>query len=249
MSETKEKKPRAVKSQPQQVKQKMGLPKKEDGSVDWRKIVSKSNINLNPYYYAKRSISVDSLSDEEKERLKENAPDEALLILLSGFREIAKERGVKSVFYKLEERVDTRAVVSCSIVLVPTEDEPYEVTISGISNASIENTYPEFFVHAEAIASNRASNRAWREYLNISAMSFDEINPNDKVEVSKAPDIYIMLKDLCQANRIETCKFRELMNTYGDGKKINDEWDGTIGDLSPAEKLTLIGIIKSLEEQ
>ena len=244
MSETKEKKPRAVKSS---TKLKESLPKKADGSVDWRKIVSDSNIALNPYYYAKRSISIDSLSEDEKEKLKKDAPDEALLILLAGFREIAKERGVKSVLYKLEERVENRAVVSCQITLIPTDEEPYDVTICGISNASIENTFPEFFIHAEAIASNRASNRAWREYLNISAMSFDEINPNDKIEISKAPDIYVMLKNLAQSNNIDVSKFPDLMNKYGEGKKINNEWDGTIGDLSPAEKLTLIGIIKNLD--
>jgi hypothetical protein len=131
--------------------------------------------------------------------------------------------------------------VVAKIVLTPNADEPYERTISGIANCSVMNSTPDFFVHAEALASNRASNRAWREYLNINSVSFEEINPLEKApEVANIPQLATVL----------LAKLKDHGKTEADIPKIIGgmfelgSWDGSISSMDPEEILATLPLVK-----
>ena len=237
--ETKPKKPRAVKATPTL---RPSLPTKEDGiSVDWRKLVSPQNVILNPHFYARIGIDTETIDETEKERLKKEAIDDGLIILLAGFREIAKKRGVKSTLFTPFDRTPDRAVVRCEMILEPTQDQPYDVTICGLANCSVENTTPKFFTHAEALASNRAECRAWRQYLNITSVSFEELDPNDKPEIAKVPHAATVLAEVMEKSGYTAADIPGLMENGG--YELSAKWDGTIGSLENPVIFTLIGII------
>jgi hypothetical protein len=237
--ESKPKKARAVKATPSL---RPALPQKEDGSTDWRKIVSPQNVILNPHFYARIGIDSESLEESEKDRLKSEAPDEGLIILLAGFREIAKRRGVSKTIFKLCERQDHRAVVSVEITLVPTVDEPYETVISGLANCSVDNCSPNFFKYAEALASNRAECRALRQALNIASVSFEELDPNDKPEIKTVPNAVNLLIKAMEENGYQATDIPKLMEAGG--YTLSSKWSGTIESMENPEIFTVVGIIE-----
>ncbi len=248
MSDTtvKEKKPRAPKAQPATQALAPGLPKKADGSYDWRSIVGEENIILNKFYWAKHGKVVTALEEDEIERLKAESPEEGLVVLLKGFRKIAQLRGVKSVDYDLVDRTEERATVKCKITLIPTVDEPYERVICGIANYSLSQDGSsddyKYFSHAEAMASNRASNRAWREYLNMSSVSLEEINPSDKVpEPKNVPSLTNVLIEKLEAAGKKDSDIEALINNKFE---LSDKWNGTLSSLQPEEVMELLNILK-----
>lgn len=240
MSEPKVKKPRAPKITPTL---RPGLPKKEDGTYDWRQIVNPKNLGLNKNHWARQGKDVENIEDDEKEELKRVSPDEGLIIFMGGFGEIAARRGVKSIRYPQVSTYGDKSVVVAEITLVPNEDEPYEVVISGVGNCSPENSSEKFSVFAEALASNRAINRAWRRYLNIQAVSDEELNPKEpKEEVRSIPDWHNVLLTRLQENGLEESDIRGILEK--NGNSLNAKFDGTVRTMSAAEGMTLIGILK-----
>jgi hypothetical protein len=237
--ETKTKKTRTIKASPSL---RPALPQKEDGSTDWRKIVSSQNIILNPHFYARIGIDSESLEESEKERLKAEAPDEGLIILLAGFREIARKRGVSKTIFKLCERQDHRAVVSVEMTLVPTVDEPYETVISSLANCSVDNCSPNFFKYAEALASNRAECRALRQALNIASVSFEELDPNDKPEIKTVPNAANLLIKAMVETGYTAADIPKLMESGG--YTLSGKWNGTVESMENPEIFTVVGIIE-----
>ena len=235
---TKTKKTRAAKAIAPTVALRPALPRKEDHSSDWRKIVSPQNIILNSEYYAKLGIDVVALEESEVDRLIKDAPDAALIIKLAGFRQIAQVRGVKSTKFSLSERTDGRAVVSCEMVLAPNEEEPYEVTISGIANCSHGD---KMFEWAEAIAGNRAECRAWRQYLNLVSVSYEEIDPDKKHAIQAVPQSALVLEDVLKRSNLTAADIPQLM--ADGGYELNAKWDGTIASLENSAIFTLMGLI------
>ncbi len=235
--ETKTKKPRAVKAAP---KLHPALPKKEDGTVDWKSIVSDKNVILNRFYWAKNGVDVIALDEEEIDRLKKEGPEEGVMLLLAGFRQLAQARGVKSTKYEVVDRTEDRATVIATLTLVPTVEEPYEVTICGVANCSLSNSSPDFFVHAEALASNRAFNRAWREYFNMSSVSYEETNPLDEPEISRIPDLYQTLKNKLDAKEKTEADITDII----DGRFVlSSKWNGALGSLTASEMMQLINFL------
>lgn len=144
---------------------------KDDGSVDWKAMIPKQYLVVNKDYFEQRQIdiptSVDGLDDKQ------------LLVLLGGFKELAKLRGVVAIDRTVVESGPSRAVVSCQI----TFTENYEtkagmpIVYSDVASATIDNTAGFSSSFLETIAANRAFVRALRNALRIDIVGSDEIKP------------------------------------------------------------------------
>ncbi len=257
MEETKVKKPRAAKATAPTPTLRPALEKKEDGSVNWRKIVDPQNIYLNFNFFARKGIDIKTLEQEEIEKYKNSVEDDGLVISLAGIRQLANARGVKSVIYDLVDRTDERAAIKCTMILVPNADEPYEVTICGISNASVLNTTPDYFAHAEAIGSNRAYCRCVRNYLNIVSVSNEEMNPLEKKEevATSSPVPQQTLRNQMEELGIEISDLVKIIEErgYSFGKKLKGDlgyepWDQNLFSLSGPACFSLITDIKNYKK-
>lgn len=242
MSEPKIKKPRAPKIQPTTIVREP-LPRKENGNVDWRKCVSPENVYLNRNYWARQGKDVTVLDEREIEQLISESPDEGLIIKLAGFREIARKRGVKETIYKLEDRVDGRAVVSCRMTLVPTTEEPYETVISGIASVDDRNAGSWQVNFADSIASNRAEARCWRAALNIVSVADEELNPMEKPEeVASTPKPVNLLIERMEGAGYTKDDISLLIKDAGFTPPML--WNGQVEKLDPPSCFSLISFLK-----
>src|ERR1044072_6144245 len=105
-------------------------PVDELGLIDWKSLVPLQYVALNRYSYAAEGINVDALSPEEVEKFKATDPENKKLILLGGFKYLARLRGVQSIEYKLVDSDSEKATVSCRISFIPNFENPngFEVT-------------------------------------------------------------------------------------------------------------------------
>jgi len=249
--ETKTKKPRAPKATAPVIKLRPALEKKEDGSINWRKIVDSSDLYLNWNYFASRGIDIKTLEEEEIEKHKQTVDDEGVIISLAGIRKLAELRGIKSVIYDLVYRSEDTASVKCTITFLPNEDCPYETVNCGLANASRLNTTEDYFAHCEAVGSNRAFSRAIRAELRIVSVSSEEINPLEKkVEVATSSPIpQQTLQNQMEELGVTIADLVEIIKEkgYSFGKK-GDPWDENLFSLSGPACFSLITDIKSYKK-
>ena len=175
----------------------LDAPKDERGFIKWRELVSKEHVVLNRNTFAKKGIDVFTISEEERNKYLETSPDDHKIIRLAGFRELARLRGYTNVSQTVE-MIGESVTVICTIVFAPLpETNGRYVSYTGIGSASFNDVAPDFRYFLPAIASNRAFCRCVREFLGITSVSDEELNPNEKVEVSKTSSPLTMVKDRC----------------------------------------------------
>ena len=142
----------------------------EDGSVNWRAMISPEHLYPNKDHFEMRKMPVpDSI---------EGLEDNQLLIKLSGIKELAKLRGFHNVTYDITESSDTRVVVQCMINWIENYEGAYghTQTFSSIANATTNNTNGFAAKFLECIAENRAFVRTVRNFLGIHIVGADEID-------------------------------------------------------------------------
>lgn len=220
---------------------------KEDGSVDWRGMVSEEHLYPNRDWFESRGKEVpNSVAGLE---------DNQLLIKLAGIRELAKLRGFSSVTYDVEESSDERAVVSCIIDFIPNYEntESYTNTFSSIANATLANTDNFARKFLESIAENRAFVRCVRGFLNIPIVGADEIDKSPKEErVSETVGTAnfspqnTLAKKAAEKGYSDFESFKEkLRELWKDGSFKSPEvkdWK-SFNDIGPKEAKQLLGLI------
>ena len=142
----------------------------EDGSVNWRAMISPEHLYPNKDHFEMRKMPVpDSI---------EGLEDNQLLIKLSGIKELAKLRGFHNVTYDITESSDSRVVVQCMINWIENYEGAYghTQTFSSIANATTHNTNGFAAKFLECIAENRAFVRTVRNFLGIHIVGADEID-------------------------------------------------------------------------
>ncbi len=136
---------------------------KPNGRVDWRVMIPKEF--LVPNRMKTQETDVSKLQDKD------------LLILLSGFRELAEIRGYESVTYTAIATNMDSVVVSCSIKWMPNyETEGLSKISGGVGDATVDNTTSFGKAFLSPIAENRAFIRAVRNFLKISVAGYEECN-------------------------------------------------------------------------
>jgi|TARA_B100000519_G_scaffold38279_1_gene28104 hypothetical protein len=137
----------------------------DDGLIDWRKMVDNKHIVPNR----------DNTSETDVTKLE----DKNLIILLSGLKEVAQIRGIKSVKYDIVAASPEYVCMKCGITWAGNyETEGEEIYFEGTADAGLNNTEGFGQIYLAAIAENRAFCRAVRNFLKINIVAKEEIAPN-----------------------------------------------------------------------
>ena len=146
-----------------------------NGTINWRAMVGKEYLVVNK----------DAVKSQNKEVDISSLPDNQLLILLAGIKELAQTRGFKSVSYDVVEANHNYVAVKCTINWIPNyETEMESVAFSALADAHIENTKSFAKDFLMAIAENRAFVRAVRNFLRINIVGTDEMGDASKGQIS-----------------------------------------------------------------
>ena len=162
----------------------------QDGSVNWRAMISPEHLYPNKDHFEMRKMPVpDSI---------EGLEDNQLLIKLGGIKELAKLRGFHNVTYDIVESSDSRVVVQCMINWIENYEGSYAhtQTFSSIANATTHNTNGFAAKFLECIAENRAFVRAVRNFLGIHIVGADEIDSSKNKSPIVAPPSSSGAKDI-----------------------------------------------------
>lgn len=217
----------------------------EDGSVNWRKMISNEHLYINKERFANGKIpdSVEGLDDSK------------LIIKLSGIKELAKLRGIKNVSYNVGGVIG-HPIVTCRITFIKNyETEFEEVTFEDVASASVENTDSFGQKFLESIATNRAFVRCVRNFLNIHIVGHDELargdgKPAQVAETQYGLSAFDTLLNTC--SNLNITSFSEFQETLRDMWK-NETYKNPevknwkdFEDIPPKECRKLIAILKKV---
>ena len=231
----------------------------DEGAVDWKSMVPARFIVFNRQkedeikrVYGKPLADLVSAECDPKYQL----------ILLAGFKYIAKIRGYDAVKFSRPSYGMNGVSVTCDITWKPNyETEGAAVTFGDVGGASTNNTSPigknklgEWAYYLETIAANRAFVRAVRNFLSIPTLGFDEIGSSLSEETPQVSTMEIIapwatLEKKCASKNI---KFEFLVK-----KAIKDGWeletDPAIWtnwkDIGPRDSYALLSIITKETEK
>jgi hypothetical protein len=148
-------------------------PFKEDGKIDWAKLIEPQYFVPNVRYFEDRGQpvpkSAKGLSDNQK------------VVLLMGYKKLSNLRGFSSLKYIPIGYSGDEVVVSCEIDWLPNfETGMKPITYSSIGNASLRNvTDDTFSKFLGPLAENRAFIKNVRSFLSIPIYGFDEFAKKD----------------------------------------------------------------------
>lgn len=197
----------------------------QDGSVNWRAMISPEHLYPNKDHFEMRKMPVpDSI---------EGLEDNQLLIKLAGIKELAKLRGMKSVRYNIEESSDDRSVVCCVIDFISNYEnldvDNFGLSFSSIANATVHNTNGFAAKFLECIAENRAFVRTVRNFLGIHIVGADEIDSSKNKSPIVTPPSSSGAKDISPQGILKekagidfNSFLTKLRKLYADGKYEND---------------------------
>lgn len=210
------------------------------GFIDYKSLISPEYFVLNRWNYAKRGIDIDTLSEEQRAEELSKAKEEDLLILLRGFKDIARVRGYTSMKSDLLHYSAVEAVVKVTIDWLPNIETGFEkLSVSCIKAASSnEPSINQDFVHyLAAIAENRAFVTVVRNSLNIPIIGRDEI-VDKKVELKvTSPKPNKFLEEFCQKKGIgfktvisfiDENQLEEIDPNWNDFDKLPNALSGTL---------------------
>lgn len=221
----------------------------EDGSVNWRSMISEEYLFPNKSWFELRKKDVP--------RSIEGLKDHQLLIKLSGIKELARLRGFSSVSYYAEKSESSHVAVTCSMSFIPNYETCGEVVnFSDMANATIENTSSFAKKFLETIACNRAFVRTVRNFLNVHIVGDDEIDKSDGTPQSSqssdmSPSSFLkkMLKEKHSITEYED--FKDLLRGLHKSGMVDKIPTDTIkswsnfSDISAKDCRILLGVIKS----
>jgi hypothetical protein len=141
-----------------------------DCSINWRAMIK-------PEYLVPNR---DSFKNDPNIDLKSidvtTLPDNKLLILLAGIKDLAQIRGFNRVNYEVIESRPDYVAVKCNIGFIPTYETGGElVYFSALADAHWDNTHNFAKNFLMAIAENRAFVRCVRSFLKIHIVGSDEM--------------------------------------------------------------------------
>lgn len=196
------------------------------GFIDYKSLISPEYFVLNRWNYAKRGIDIDTLSEEQRAEELSKAKEEDLLILLRGFKDIARVRGYTSMKSDLLHYSAFGAVVKVTIDWLPnieTGFEKFSVSCVKSAEANEPSIGQDFVHHLTAIAENRAFVTVVRNSLNIPIIGRDEV-VDKKVEVKEtSPKPNKFLEEFCQKKGIS---FKTVISFIDENQlqEIDDRW-------------------------
>jgi len=141
----------------------------DDNTINWRAMIK-------PEHLVPNRDSFKDLNINLKEIDVTTLPDNKLLILLAGIKELAQIRGFKSVSYDVIESRPDYVAVKCTVEFMPSyETGNKSVSFSSLADAHWDNTHNFAKNFLMAIAENRAFVRCVRSFLKIHIVGSDEM--------------------------------------------------------------------------
>jgi hypothetical protein len=195
-----------------------------DGFVDWLEMVDKSEIVPFKENFIKRKMEAPSSI--------EGLDYKDCLILLMGFKKLARLRGYTSIRFNTEHSSLEYVDVECVINWLPNyETGGYSVISSGKGDASIHSCDSFTKYYLSAMAENRAFVRAVKNFLNIPVYGKDEIGvtPEDvgrkNGDVKSSPHTLlgeIMLKKNISLERLKEKLVKEKIGDPSSYNSLSD---------------------------
>jgi len=213
-----------------------------DSTINWRSMINKEYLVPNR----------DSFKSKKDVNLKEidisTLPDNQLLILLAGIKELAQIRGYKNVEYDVIEARPDYVAVKCTINWLSNyETFGNDVSFSALADAHLDNTKDFAKNFLMAIAENRAFIRAVRSFLKINIVGNDEMGKTTHIDAEIEPSsIAIQPIALLQKTMDEhKISFEQIKE-----RAVQKNMDGAnnwseIKDIPPLSMFTIISGIKN----
>jgi hypothetical protein len=154
----------------------------EDNTINWRAMIKPEHLVPNRDSFKDANINI-------KEIDVTTLPDNKLLILLAGIKELAQIRGFKSVSYDVIESRPDYVSVKCTVEFLPNyETGNKTVSFSSLADAHWDNTHNFAKNFLMAIAENRAFVRCVRSFLKIHIVGSDEIGGKNSTATATEQD-------------------------------------------------------------
>lgn len=214
----------------------------DDSTINWRAMIKPEHLVPNKEAF-KNDQNLDLKSLDVT-----TLPDNKLLILLAGIKELAQLRGFTSVNYDVLESRPDYVSVKCSINFTGNYETGHkDIKFSALADAHWDNTHNFAKNFLMAIAENRAFVRCVRSFLKIHIVGSDEMGGKNTTVVSSE----------CETTNSQPVSLlQKTMNDYGitfdqirQGairKKIQgaDLWT-SCDDIPPLSIFTIISGIKT----
>ena len=214
----------------------------QDNTINWRAMINREYLVPNR----------DAFKNQKDVNLKEidvsTLPDNQLLILLAGIKELAQIRGYTNVNYEVIQAQPDYVAVKCTIDWIPNyETSQKEVSFSALADAHLDNTKDFANNFLMAIAENRAFIRAVRSFLKINIVGNDEMGKTTHVDAEVEPNTLVtqpiaLLEKTMEEYNISFDQIKE--------RAVQKKMDGSenwkdIKDISPLSMFTIISGIKN----
>ena len=211
-----------------------------NGFVDWRSMVE-------PQYLVPNRINFQRRQQEVPTSI-EGVEDKDLLILLGGFKQLAKIRGFTNVKHEVILGNDESVIVKTKIDWIPNFETNYSpVRYESVAQASLMNTDNFARNYLASIAENRGFARAVRNFLEIPINGQDEISeagtPEEPVSQPsiEAGSPLSYLESALKENNLSFEKFKN--GILDEGVEEANEWL-SINDIPPDRAFDVLVKIK-----
>ena len=213
-----------------------------DNTINWRSMISKEYLVPNR----------DAFKNQKDVNLKEIdisvLPDNQLLILLAGIKELAQIRGYLNVNYDVIQAQPDYVAVKCTINWSPNYETNMEpVSFSALADAHLDNTKDFAKNFLMAIAENRAFIRTVRSFLKINIVGNDEMGKTTHVDTEIEPNTLVTQPVALLEKTMEehNLSFLQIKERAVQKKMENAETWQSIKDISPLSMFTIISGIKN----
>ncbi len=163
------------------------LPRKSDGTPDWRSVLKSEHLYIKKEHKAKVATELGLTPADLEDPLFDNkrVNDRYLVIRKAGILELAALRGYRKAPPEVVHAQRDFVIVQTHITWLPFEGQD-EVVTGGVGEATPENTSKMGCAYLAASAENRAFSRAVRQFLKIDIVSSDELGGGDVAPESDA---------------------------------------------------------------
>lgn len=220
-----------------------------DGSINWRGMIQKEYLVPNRDVFKNKNVD---LKDIDVTTL----PDNQLLILLGGIKELAQIRGFENVEYEVIQATPEYVAVKCTITWTDNFETNFQkVSFSALADAHLDNTKDFAKNFLMAIAENRAFIRCVRNFLKINIVGNDEIGKSDAPALASNQPSYIE-SNAAPGSSGPASLLRQTMSEYNisfeqikdralqKNMEGADQWN-CVEDIAPLSMFTIISAIKS----
>lgn len=213
----------------------------EDNTINWRSMINKDYLVANrDSFKGKKDINI-------KDMDVSSLPDNQLLILLAGIKELAQIRGYTNVNYDVIHAQPDYVSVKCTIDWMSNyETFGEKVSFSALADAHLDNTKDFAKNFLMAIAENRAFIRAVRSFLKINIVGNDEMGKATHVDSQIESTVATQPISLLQKTMDEYgLNFTQIKERAVQKKMTGAEGWVSIKDIEPLSMFTIISAIKN----